>query len=794
MQKCMPKLLNCIAITNNLIPNPISRLILLLTLTVLSSASLLAQVEQELPKVKGGDYRLNIQKVSEGEKITIDGKLDESSWGLADTAGNFFRHFPYSDQYAETRTKVMMLYDDQFLYVAAICKNSRPEDYVVQSLRRDFHFESNDGFALTLDPLHDQLNGFYFAVTPFNVQTEGLISNGANIDNSWDNLWYSAVEQKADHYVVEIAIPFKTLRFKSEVPYWRANFIRNNIVKNEISSWVPVPMNFTFNNLAYSGFMDWSEDIPPTGTNLSVIPYVSGDGFRDYENNQDLDLNGNAGLDLKMAVTPSLTLDLTVNPDFSQADVDRQIINLTRFSLFFPEQRQFFIENSDLFAQSGFSQIRPFFSRNIGLARDENTGTLQPVPIIGGARLSGKLDENWRIGVMNMQTAGRPSIGANPENFTVASVQRQVFERSNIQFTFVNKEDFANYTEPERAFNRIVGLDYNIASADNKVRGKVFFHQSISPDQPFNWETLKGQDATAHASWLQYDDERFYLMWNHEYVGENYYADAGFVPRVENDATLVRKDSSAVGEGGEPAVTLIDTTFRMAFWRLEPKFRYFYYPKDSRIRFHSPRLYLDYYFDENLDLLERWIKAYHKIQFQNRTELRVYYENMYTNLQFPIDITRTGQLPLEIGHYNYNLSRIRYNTDARKLWQLQSSVEYGGFYNGTRSSFNFDASYRFQPWGKLTVFYDFNNLQLQETETNLNLLGVSADVTFTDKFFFNTFFQLNTQTDNINVNTRLQWRFRPMSDLFIVYTDNYFPTFQIRNRALVVKLVYWLNV
>jgi len=228
--------------------------------------------------------------------------------------------------------------------------------------------------------------------------------------------------------------------------------------------------------------------------------------------------NVNTGLDAKIAVTSSLNLDVTINPDYSQVEVDQQIINLTRFSLFFPEKRQFFIENSDLFAQFGFRQVRPFFSRNIGLFKG------QTVPIIAGTRLSGNINKAWRIGLMNMQTAQDTTLGLNPQNYTVAAFQRMLFGRSNIAGIFVNRQGLIDKELNFTDYNRILGLDFNLRSNNNKWMGKAFYHHSFTPQ-------FKSDNYT-HAVWMMYNSQNLFGMWNHEFVGENYIPDIGFVPRL----------------------------------------------------------------------------------------------------------------------------------------------------------------------------------------------------------------------------------------------------------------------
>ena len=381
------------------------------------------------------DVRMMRIKKAEG-KIILDGDLSETDWQAADLAKNFQQTFPFDSSLAATNTEVMLTYDDKNLYVGAVCYDPIEGKHVIQSLKRDFSFPVSDAFAIFIDPFDDGANGFSFSVNPLGVQREGTLENGGGfgVSTAWDNRWFSEVKIENGKWIVEMKIPFKSIRYKSDISEWGINFARNDLKQNESSTWSWVQRGQNVANLAFTGKLIW--DAPPkkAGSNVSLIPYGIVGVNQDYQGENETKVPWNLGMDAKIAVTSSLNLDLTIRPDFSQVEVDRQVTNLSRFSLFFPEQRQFFIENNDLFARFGFSRIRPFFSRRIGL----ESGNI--VPILGGLRLSGKINKNWRIGFMSMQTEGGVPEGTRSRNFTVAAVQRRVFKRSNIGLIFVNKK------------------------------------------------------------------------------------------------------------------------------------------------------------------------------------------------------------------------------------------------------------------------------------------------------------------------------------------------------------------
>ncbi|GAH73620.1 unnamed protein product, partial [marine sediment metagenome] len=260
------------------------------------------------------------------------------------------------------------------------------------------------------------------------AQWDGQQANGGSVSLDWDTKWRSAVKNYPDRWVAEIAIPFRSIRYRDGVTEWGISFSRLDLKTAEKSSWTPIPRQFPTANLAFTGALVWDRPLPKSGTRFSWIPYMSAKATRDVENSEKTDTDAAVGMDAKITLSTSMNLDLTVNPDFSQVEVDRQRTNLDRFELFFPEKRQFFLENSDLFASLGSENIRPFFSRRIGLQN----------PVQAGARLSGQIGEKWRIGLMDMQTGTKNGIRA--ANFGVAAIQRQLFSRSNITAFMINKQ------------------------------------------------------------------------------------------------------------------------------------------------------------------------------------------------------------------------------------------------------------------------------------------------------------------------------------------------------------------
>lgn len=544
---------------------------------------------------KNADYRLPLQKTA--TPVRIDGRADDPAWQQATVATDFHMVLPMDTSRARARTDVRMAYDDNFLYLLAECYHAAPGPYIVESLRRDFSFGNNDNFLLFMDPFDDQTNGFSFGANAAGAQWDGLMYDGGKVDLSWENKWVSEVKNDAEKWTFEAAIPFKTLRYKLGITEWGINFSRLDLKTAEKSSWTPVPRQFPTASLAYTGTLVWDQPPPRVGNNVSIIPYALGGVTRDYQQeNGSNDYRGEVGVDAKVAITSSLNLDLTLNPDFSQVEVDQQVTNLDRFELFFPERRQFFLENGDLLANFGYPTIRPFFSRRIGLG----------VPIRFGARVSGKFNKNWRVNLLNMQTS-RVEEGNRPaQNFAAATVQRRVFARSSIGIIAVDKTSLnykpnGNPDDPSHSrYNRNLGAEYNIASANNQWTGKVVYLRSMQPDgQNNNW---------VHAANLQYDSRHWTLGWQHEYVGSGYTAEVGFVPR-------------------------------RAYVRLNPELSYRFLPKNSPVVSHGPSVGTEYFFNELFRQTDNEGFASYSAVFQNRSEAAVWAGRNYVQLLQSFDPT-----------------------------------------------------------------------------------------------------------------------------------------------------------
>lgn len=714
------------------------------------------------------DFQVHIRRSS--DPIKVDGALDEKIWQESEMATDFWMSFPVDDRKAERRSEVRLTYDDNFLYVGIKCYSN--SDYVIQTLKRDLDFWSGDGFAIVLDPVNQQTNGFVFGINPAGVQMETLITGYTGnrggpprgMNQNWDHKWYGEVQSLEDGWTAEMAIPFKTLRYEEDRTTWGVNFIRSDMVDNSYHTWSKVPLQFRSIDLGYTGSLIWDQAPKKQNGNIAFVPYVNTSSTQDFEEKTPVEYKTNVGFDAKVAITSSLNLDLTVNPDFSQVEIDEQITNVTRFNIRLPERRTFFLENADVFEDFGRGQARPFFSRRIGLDEDGNT-----IPILYGMRLSGNIDKKLRVGLMNIQTKANEI--QDDQNYTAFAFHRQVFRRSTIKGYVLNQQGMNGAEIDFDQYSRNVGAEFTYFSQDGKIRAWGGYGQSFKPNL---------QDKDQFYKWgIRYTTRKFGALYSASTQGDNYYQDMGFLQRVNNyDAAR-------------------DTTIRLGYTSQTTALDFRVFPKKESTKwlYATWRFQNRLFLNNDMSFNETNTEVSYTLTYNGRSELAFEYNNTVLDLLFPFSFTDATPLPTKF--YNFNSLNVSFRSDGRKKLSYEIGTSYGSFYNGTRSNVNLSLKYRQQPWGSFGVNLDFNDLQFPDPygSEQILLLGPRIEIGFSRNLFWTTFLQWNTQGDNFNINSRLQWRFKPMSDVFLVYTDNYgLELFAPKSRALVLKVNYWLTL
>ena len=711
------------------------------------------------------DYQLDLIKTS--AVITIDGILDEAIWTSTKLIHADNKKFPNNIGEAKRKTEVRLTFDDKNIYFAFKVYDSGTA--IIKSLKRDVGHDGNDGIGIILDPLNQKTNGFFFVLSAMNVQSEDQLSSSTErmSDWSWDTKWFSATKDYGNYWVAEIMIPLKSLRYDPNQKHWGINFIRIDAKNVQYNTWATVPPTFRSYDLGYTGVIHWPTPPPINSSNLIIQPYITGTANEDKQNNKSLNANGNAGFDAKVALTTSLNLDVTVNPDFSQVEVDQQVTNLTRFNIFLPERRNFFIENSDLFANFGIPPVRPFYSRTIGLDRQGNR-----IPILFGARLSGNLAPGTRIGVMNMQTGRQGNY--SPENFSAITLHKRVLKRSEIKGYFLNRENYISKEEalknPLDRYGRNAGLTFEYTNVPGTFSSWATYHQSMKPNITDLNSYVDIGIATNQKHW-----NTVLEIGN---LGKNYYTDMGFVERINNyDA-------------------LRDTVIRMGYKNSYVQLSYLTQPPNGKIGKFEVQLENYLVLNPDNSLNESTTEFGIQTDFKNSSNLKAKLENNVVDLIFPTSFT--GGTPLPAQRYQYSQFLISFMSDTRKELGWFGDARIGNFYNGTIKGISAGIQWRNQPNLNIRLRAELNNIALpgKYGSTKLLLIAPRIEYNFNTQLFWTTFIQYNTQSNNFNINSRLQYRYKGMSDFFLVYTDNYFtdPLFKNKSRALIFKFSYWFNL
>ena len=700
----------------------------------------------------------------------IDGVLDEALWKTAEGPHDFQQYFPSDSILAKNQTDIKMLSDGKTLYIGITVYSIVGNNWVVPTLRRDYRAGGSDNISLLFDTFNDGTNAFLFGINPYGVRREALISGGGQGNNSfttsWDVKWKGESKQYDGYYTAEMAIPLTSFKFKEGETKWRFQSYGFDMQSNERSVWYNVPQNQSIFSLAFMGDMLFEQPLGKSRTPLALIPYVNAITEKDFEADES-GSNFKVGGDAKIAIGNGLNLDVTVNPDFSNVEVDNVVTNLTRFEIGLPERRQFFVDNSDLFGSFGGGRdANPFFSRRIGIASDIDGNSIEN-RILGGIRLSGKLNEDWRLGILSIQTDDDIENEIASNNNTMFALQKKVFSRSNVGVFFINRETFQEYDflENEDRYNRVIGADYNLSSKDNKYRGKAYIHKSFQPDNDIGNYSLGANFGRLSRSFNVFTDFVF--------VDEEFSSDLGFIRR--ND------------------IIKWATSFQKFFW-----------PKSDIINNYSFEVFPIVTWRPKLDNLktDQAVFINGEVNMQNQSQFRVGFSNRFTFLtEEDDDFDPTGTdgglpLPNNIG-YHYNSLDFAYRSNRAKVFTYSAASTVGRFFNGNQFSLEGEFSLRLQPRALLSLAFNYDKIELPDPfpSADIWLISPKVDITFSKSIFWSTLIQYSNQNDNLGINSRLQWRFAPLSDLFIVYNDNYFVNqFSPRYRSINLKLTYWLNI
>lgn len=690
--------------------------------------------------------------VRTNEPIVVDARFDEEIWAAAPVVTRLIQRDPHEGEPATEQTEIRILFDQLHIYLGVICFESNPAGIVATELRRDDDMETDDIFEVMFDTFHDHRNGYRFRVNPLGTQRDEFVGNeGQSRNANWDEKWEAKARITEQGWVAEIAIPFKAVRFAGgNGAMWGVNFHRTIMRKNEDVFWSGYNRGYTLTKISGSGHLEGLSDIQ--GFRYRVKPYISGSTLQSPKpgGGTSTGYRGKFGLeDAKYLVTPEMVVDLTVKPDFAQAEVDQAQVNLTRFNLFFPEKREFFQEGSGIFAFGGGfngNDLILFHSRRIGLsdAREE-------IPILGGLKLSGTQGP-LEIGVMNMQT---DHAGNSPgQNFSVLRLRSKLLARSSVGMMMTR-----NTGSVLGGTNRELGLDSNFN-----------FHRYLGIQALVAKTSSTGLDdhdwaARGKISW---NSDRYEFTAQHLFIGNNFRPEMGFVGRAQPGWNGLQRTQSNVA------------------FRPRPELR--------GIRQMEFTGAVDYIADQDGLLDTRVGQAGFITEWQSGDVLNFDLSRRFERLLEPFRISGGGGT-VPAGDYSWNTAGVQYTAYRGRRISGSFEVEHGGYYDGSITTF--DLSPYIKPSAKLSLSpgYAWNRISRQGSTFTTRQLNAEVNYALNQKWLTRTALVLNSQNQSVTLNSRLNYIYHPGDDLFLVYSEtrNYGDAGGLANRSFIIKLTYSLD-
>lgn len=703
--------------------------------------------------------------------------LDEKVWQRSEPATAFVQSEPLAGQPASEPTEVWVAFDDDNLYIAANLHDSHPQSLVVNDIRKDFKEDEQDDFEVLLDTFGDRRNGYVFSTNVEGARHDRQVSlEGREVNQSWDAVWDVHTRRTADGWTAEMRIPFRALRFdRAGASMWGINFSRHIRRKNEVVFWSPVPRAYNMNRVSLAGNLAGLQT-GSAGRDLRIKPYVAATTVRDLGSTlkpRPLFANSaSTGVDVKAALTPGLTLDVTVHPDFGQAEADEQQVNLTQFSQFFPEKRDFFLENSGVFYVGDAARnnrVNPtptpdednllFFSRRVGL-----NASGRQIPIDGGLRLSGKLAERTRLGVLSIQERGD---AINPRSNSSVLRFRQNLGRvgNDLGFFVLQRANMGGADTGLRNLrsgyvNRVVGIDNNVRLFGN-LDWNSYVVKSQTPgvsDGDYAWRST-----------LNFEGNFFHGKGGVMQLGAGFNNDLGFYRRTD-----MRK-------------YLMDTGLR---------------PRSAWLRAHGirefhPHITWDYQEDLQGNMVSKKLHSGWSTFFNNGAVFELSVNPTANRLDKPFRPNRNMAQPIAAGLYSWNDWQTYVITDQSRVVSANVRYTFGGLYEGTQRTVNGSVSVRPNYRFRTSFGLQRTAAQLDRPKLNFvnNLMTAKMNYSFTTGMFVDALSQYDQTTKQFNANVRFNIIHHPLSDLFIVYNDQRIltPDNPVSGRALIVKFTQMMS-
>ena len=676
--------------------------------------------------------------------IAVDGRLDDEAWRDAPIASGFTQSDPREGEPATFDTEVRILYDDENVYFGAFNRDDQPEAAIANELRKDFSVIESDLFGVVIDTFHDERNGYMFEVNPKGARWDAQCFNDSReVNANWDGVWFVETSLGEGGWYVEMRIPLRTLKFTGASPQtWGLNFLRRNRRINEDSFWAPLQRFDRIHRVSLAGTLEGLQGLQP-GNNIRVKPYAAGSASTVGRTPTAGDMD--FGVDAKVGITSGLTWDFTLNTDFSQVEADEQQVNLTRFSLFFPEKRDFFLENSGVF-QFGPADARLFFSRRIGLSDSGNA-----LPILGGTSLTGRTGA-YTMGVLNIQQ--REDSGIPGTNFTALRLRRNVLQNSDVGVLFLNKAVSGG------DFNRTAGIDGNFRFFRNMLVN-AFVAKTFTPQGRLPGE---GNDTAFNAE-STYRTNFWDFSGSYLSIGERFNNELGYIPRVgmekaEGSAGVHIRPRRWAGRIRETFPSVAVTNIARADGSL-----------DSR--------YVDY----------RWTTI-----LPDGANFQYGLTSSTENLIAPFTISSRRGIRIQPGRHQFNEQSLSYRSNQSAKLALTGRVAAGDFYDGTKRTYQAGATARVNIHLTVAVNWTHNDIDLPAGAYNTNLVSTRIVYGFTTTQFLNALIQYNTDANQWTSNIRFNIIHRPLSDFFLVYNDQRDSrSGDLINRAVIAKLTYMMQ-
>ena len=703
--------------------------------------------------------RATVRAVRISSPLRIDGRLDEAVYTTVPPIDGFIQQLPVEGVPAAEQTDVWVLFDDENLYIAVRCHASEPDRIVANELRRDNNniFSVNDNISVTLDTFFDHRNAFFFQTNPIGGLRDQAITDGA-FNLNWNTVWDAKTSRSETGYTIEMTIPFKSLRYRSSGPQtWGINIRREVKSTNETSNLTRVPASYGGNGVAQMAVAATlvGLETPAQSMNLEFKPYATASLATDrlarapYSN----DPSANVGGDIKYGLTRGLTADVTVNTDFAQVEEDEQQINLTRFSLFFPEKRDFFLEGQGIFDFGGISGQRAsgvdpilFFSRRIGL----NAG--QTVPVIAGGRVTGKAGR-FDVGALTITTDEKPSAAAVTTTFSALRLRRNVLRRSSVGVIATGRwPAVAGAGDSATA-----GVDADLRFYAN-VLANMYWARTSSPH-------LRGDD-TSYRGRFNYSGDRYGLEVDRIVVGRNFNPEIGFVRRT-------------------------DFALNSLTARFSPRLR-----QGQLVRKLTWQGDLEYISDAAGDgVQDRTASGRFGVEFNSSDEILVVGSRKYELL--PFDFLISPGVTVPAGGYTYDVLDATYTLGQQRKASGRVTASYGSFYGGTRTSLGYNGRVGFSGRFSVEPNVSFNWVRLPYGDFDAPLVGSRFSVTPSARLGFSTLTQFNPNARSLTSSARMRWEYIPGSELFLVYSDGRDTSARgypgLQNRSFAVKITRLLR-